>query len=224
MPSQRLRTKPLDPRLLALGYLGAKEQVIEAGFADEIDWQDSLVFDDLDEPTFLRESAWVVLSCGFRESVLRRHFGKISEAFLNWVSADRIILWADRCRNKALSAFGNERKIDGILKIVHRVAAEGIDIIRDNIRERGTDFIRELPFMGPVTALHLAKNLGLQVVKPDRHLVRLAHVTGYESADCMCRKIAEYVGDSLSVIDVVLWRYATISNSYEAVFYPMKAA
>jgi hypothetical protein len=57
--------------LLAVLYLTAKERVIEAGFADEIDWQEEVSLEDLDESTFLRESAWVVLSSGFRETVLR---------------------------------------------------------------------------------------------------------------------------------------------------------
>jgi hypothetical protein len=57
--------------LLAVLYLTAKERVIEAGFADEIDWQEKVSLEDLDESTFLRESAWVVLSSGFRETVLR---------------------------------------------------------------------------------------------------------------------------------------------------------
>jgi hypothetical protein len=57
--------------LLAVLYLTAKERVIEAGFANEIDWQEEVSLEDLDESTFLRESAWVVLSSGFRETVLR---------------------------------------------------------------------------------------------------------------------------------------------------------
>jgi thermostable 8-oxoguanine DNA glycosylase len=69
--------------------------------------------------------------------------------------------------------------------------------------------------MGPTTACHLAKNLGVVLVKPDRHLTRIAVKTGYKSAERMCRTIAEVVGDSLSVIDIVIWRYATIAGSFE---------
>ena len=69
--------------------------------------------------------------------------------------------------------------------------------------------------MGPVTARHLAKNLGMVLVKPDRHLTRLAAKTGYKTAEGMCHTIAEVVGDSLSVIDIVIWRYATITNSFQ---------
>jgi hypothetical protein len=215
MASLGVEIKPLEPRQLAWLYMTAKERVIEAGFADEIDWQEEVTFDDLDEPTFLRESAWVVLSAGFRETIVRRRFREVSRAFFNWSSADLIMTKRETCRSDALVAFGNHRKIDAILGIVERVAAEGIGTIRKEIGSRGIEFIRELPFMGPTTACHLAKNLGVVLVKPDRHLTRIALKTGYKSAERMCRTIAEVVGDSLSVIDIVIWRYATIVGSLE---------
>jgi hypothetical protein len=215
MASPRIGIEPLEPRQLAWLYMTAKERVIEAGYADEIDWQEEVTFADLDEPTFLRESAWVVLSAGFRETIVRRRFGEVTKAFLDWSSANLIMTKCESCRSNALLAFGNKKKINAILGIVERVAITGIDTIRKEIESRGTDFIKELPFMGQITAHHLAKNLGVVMVKPDRHLTRMAINTGYESADRMCRKIAEIVGDSLSVIDIVIWRYATIENSIE---------
>lgn len=215
MASRGVETRPIEPEQLASLYLTAKERVIEAGFAGEIDWQEEVSFNDLDEPTFLRESAWVVLSAGFREAVLRRRFGEVSRAFLHWASADSIIAQRETCRTGALAAFGNQRKIDAIVGIVEQVANEGIETIRQQIKNRGTEFLQELPFIGPVTACHLAKNLGLVMVKPDRHLTRMAAKTGYESADRMCRTISELIGDSLPVIDIVIWRYATINDRYE---------
>lgn len=209
------RAEPLGAEQLATLYMTTKERVIEAGFADEIDWQEEVSYADLDESTFLRESAWVVLSVGFREAVVRDRFSEVSKAFLHWSCATLIMSHRETCRSNALAAFGNRRKIDAILRIVERVAAEGIDAIRTEIEGRGTAFIRELPFMGPVAACHLAKNLGVPIVKPDRHLTRMAAETGYESAESMCQTIAEVVGDPLSVIDIVMWRFATIAGSGE---------
>jgi hypothetical protein len=215
MGSLGVEAQPLNAKQLACLYMTAKERVIDAGFADEIDWQEDVVFNDLDEPTFLREAAWVVLSVGFRELIVRRRFGELSKAFFHWSSADLIMAERERCMADALLAFGHRRKINAILKIVERVADEGIGAIRRHIACRGIEFIRELPFMGPVTALHLAKNLGIVMVKPDRHLIRLAGKTGYETPESMCRAIAAIVGDSLSVIDIVIWRYSTITKDYE---------
>lgn len=204
--------QPLEPKQLAWLYITAKERVIEAGFADEIDWQEEVTFNNFDEQTFLREAAWVVLSSGFRETIVRRRFSEVSEAFFHWSSSNLIMTQRENCRVKALRAFGNQRKITAMLEIAERVATEGIERIREQIANRGLEFIQELPFMGPVTSRHLAKNLGVALVKPDRHLVRLASMTGYETAEGMCRTIAKIVGDSLSVIDIVIWRYSTITN------------
>ena len=132
----------LDSIQLASLYLSAKERVIEAGFADEIDWQEEVSLDELDESTFLRESAWVVLSAGFRETVLRRRFTQISEAFLCWSSARSIVAQREACRSNALAAFGNERKIDAVVAIVERVAGEGIEVIRRKIANQGAQFLQ----------------------------------------------------------------------------------
>ena len=75
-------------------------------------------------------------------------------------------------------------------------------------------YLDTLPMIGPVTRYHLARNIGIDCVKPDRHLIRLASEAGYEMKDpqkgveAMCRDIQKDIGDAekLGTIDVVLWR------------------
>lgn len=209
---------PLDAETLGRIYLDIKNCVINAGFDHEIDWQAELVFDQTTETDFLREAAWVVLSSGFRETIVRRSFADVSAAFLNWLGARAIVERLEVCRAKAIRAFRNQRKIDGIIGIVQRVADEGIEGIKAQIRGRGIEFIQELPFMGPITSFHLAKNIGFDVVKPDRHLVRVSVATGYASPEELCRTICTVVGDSVRVVDIVIWRYATLKSDYESDF------
>ena len=203
--------KPLDARQLASFYMDAKERVIERGYAGEIDWQEDAKSAGFSESTFLSETAWVILSSGFRESILRRCFGEFSAAFFYWASARKIVTSSDSCREQSLEVFGNERKVDAILRIAQVVADEGIDTIRSAVNKQGPTFLQQFPFLGPVTSIHLAKNLGVPLVKPDRHLVRFAEATGYNSPNEMCQTIADVVGESLSVIDIVIWRFATLS-------------
>lgn len=214
--------RSLDPtgrssRLVDI-YLTAKDVVIEQGFAWEIDWQAGRRLDRVQESDFLRESAWTVLSAGFRESVVRRLFESISEAFLGWHSAALIHGSRAGCKQAALHVFRNERKINAILDIAAIVAECGFETIRSRIREDGISFLRTLPYIGPVTAFHLAKNLGLPVVKPDRHMQRIAKAAGLGSPHELCEMIADRVGDPIQVVDVVLWRYATLFSNYVAVF------
>ena len=212
------RSATIDSGNLASVYLDLKEIIIPAGYDHEVDWQSDLNFECTTETDFLREAAWVVLSSGFRESVVRQCFQRVSEAFLGWCSAEEINERREICQNRAISVFGNRRKIKAITEIVERVANDGIDCVKMRIRSHGIRYLQELPYIGPVTSYHLAKNLGLQVVKPDRHLVRIAHITGHDSPLEMCSKIAETVGDSLAVVDLVLWRYATLDKNYEMAF------
>jgi hypothetical protein len=67
------------------------------------------------------------------------------------------------------------------------------------------DFLAELPWVGEITKLHLAKNLGASAAKPDVHLLRLANHEGTTPAR-LCRRLARLTGRSVPAIDTVLWR------------------
>lgn len=199
---------------LAELYLTAKQAVIEAGFEEEIDWQFMVDFESVDESDFLREASWVILSSGFRESVVRHKFPKISESFLYWKSAAAIVERQVFCRQKSLSIFANHQKIDAIIRLSKTVSATGFASVKSNIQSFGTTFLQTFPYVGPITSYHLAKNLGLNVVKPDRHLARAASCAGIRSPHIMCEMIQAVVGDPISVVDIVIWRYAVINPQY----------
>jgi len=207
-------TRALTASNLVRAYILAKEVVIRSGFHSEIDWQEELSFENVSESDFLREMAWVVLSAGFRESVLRKRFILISEAFLHWSSAGEIQKTHEQCRLRALKAFNHPQKVDAILATAELTARIGFPALKWQIESQGIRFLKQLPFIGPVTAFHLAKNLGLSVVKPDRHLVRVARAAGYDCPDSMCQVIALAVAEKTSVVDLVLWRYATLNPHY----------
>jgi len=67
--------------------------------------------------------------------------------------------------------------------------------------------LRCLPYIGEITSYHLAKNLGADVAKPDRHLVRFAASQGFSDVHTLCSAISQVSGDPLRVVDVVLWRF-----------------
>jgi len=195
-------------------YLLAKSVVIGEGFAQEIRWQDHLRISTLRESDFLREAAWVVLSAGMREEVIRRKFPALSEAFCSWLSAHEIVANATRCRQTASSVFNHPRKLDSIVDIARSVDRSGFEVLKDRIRSEGISFLRSLPYMGPATSYHLAKNIGLDVAKPDRHLLRMCAVAGYSDPEQMCLAISQASGDRISIVDLVMWRYATVNPGY----------
>lgn len=207
-----------DGAALLDAYLTAKEAVIARGFAWEIDWQTERRLDRIDESEFLRESAWTVLSAGFREAVVRKLFVPICDAFLGMRSAALIQANRARCRRAALKVFNNRRKVNAILDIASIVDEMGFERVRRQIEHEDMRFLQTLPYIGSITAFHLAKNLGLPVVKPDRHLQRIATVAGFSSPQELCQLISDHLGEPVQVVDVVLWRYATLFSDYVMMF------
>lgn len=199
---------------LASAYRAAKRAVVRAGFSEEIAWQESVRFDDLTESDLLREHAWVTLSAGMHDYVVRRIFNAISESFFDWKSADMIVANESACRRLALQRFNNFRKIDAIIQAATIVNRIGFYEYKRSVRVNPIEVLKSLPFVGPVTCYHLAKNIGLPFAKPDRHLVRLAESMGYSDVQAFCESISQLTGDSVPVVDIVLWRFATFHTGY----------
>jgi hypothetical protein len=197
-------------RQLAKAYLIAKKCVIKLGYASEVDWQYTVSLSGLDERAFLCESAWVILCSGMRETVVRKKFDGISEAFLHWKSAQAITEHAKSCKLEALKYFNNQAKMDAIHALASHVARIGFIEVRGRIQDGGIKYLQELPYIGPVTCFHLAKNIGLPLAKPDRHLSRLAEALGYLSVQHLCADLGKIIEEPVPVVDIVLWRYSTL--------------
>jgi hypothetical protein len=67
------------------------------------------------------------------------------------------------------------------------------------------NFLADLPWIGAITKLHLAKNLGASAAKPDVHLLRIANADGVSPAQ-LCRRLARLTGYKVTTIDTILWR------------------
>ena len=203
---------------LASAYVKAKLKVLASGFGPEIIWQKTVRVDELTEADFLRECAWVILSSGMRESVVRRKFPGIGEAFFHWASAQEIVWHRDHCVRSAMLCFRNVRKIEAIAQSAQIIHVKGFEALRDDIACDPIAALQRFPYIGPITSFHMAKNIGLSVAKPDRHLCRLAALSGYEQPADLCSAIGEYIGDPISVVDIVLWRFATLHQDYLTTF------
>jgi len=171
------------------------------------------------ESDFLREAAWVVLNSGMRESVVRTRFPLISASFRWWRSAAEIARHARECIEEALACFRHESKIRAIASIAKIIARDGIVTWRDRMASDDVMVqLQALPFIGPTTAYHLAKNLGLNVAKPDRHLTRIATAAGYVSPAELCTVLSRMTMDDIAVVDTILWRCATLGSGYQSLF------
>jgi thermostable 8-oxoguanine DNA glycosylase len=207
-------------------YNRAKDVVISHGFQDEIDRLATLRLEDVTEQKFLYQIAYVILESGFNSATVRNKFPLISDAFYNFESAGKIIEHKDEVLANALKAINNKSKIEAIIKSAERVNKYGWEHIKAEIQIDSIDSLRKFPYIGPITVYHLAKYLGANVAKPDRHLVRIARLYGYISADDntdvqnnidvqkFCQDISKQTGDSVPIVDTVWWYYATIDTDY----------
>jgi hypothetical protein len=202
-------TPAMPTDALVVRYLHAKRVVLEAGHAPEIAWQARAGGARLTAAAFVREAAWVVLSAGMSEAVVRAKFPALERALRSF-RPERIAADPSAARAAALAVFGHERKVDAILSIAAAVRELGDAELRARLEADPEGFLRALPYIGPVTWRHLAKNLGAPVAKADRHLVRLAAAAGRPDVDTLCDEISGWLGEPVAVVDVVLWRWAVL--------------
>jgi hypothetical protein len=195
-------------------YDKVKTFVINSGYQNEVKWQANISYDDVTESDFLREGAWVILNSGMRESVIRKHFLNLSFCFFEWESAKKIMESKEFCNEAALNIFNNKRKILAIIDMSARVRSIGFKKLKKHLKKNPIEFLQTFQHIGPITSYHLAKNLGLRIAKPDRHLVRLSNFLGFTDVQKLCSIISDKSGDNISVVDIVLWRFATLNTNY----------
>jgi len=195
-------------------YKFVKRIVCDEGYEEEINWQSNLNFYDITESCFIRELAWVILSTGMKEQIIRKIFGNLTPYFYNWESAKKICCNEKKCYNGAIKIFRNEKKIKGIIESAKIINQFGYTNLKKEIEQSPIDTLKIFPFIGDVTVYHLAKNIGIDVAKPDRHLVRIAKNEGFKDVQEFCRFISDGCEDSIPVIDIVFWRFANLNSNY----------
>lgn len=196
-----------DLTAAVLFFSKACSYVQGAGLAAEVAWQRDVDFIAFTESDLLREHAWVTLCSGFRESAVRRVFDHVSLCFCDWESSESIVSSGEVCCLTAASSFANRGKLHGILSAAQQVHAVGFKKFKQSVLTDPINQLQSLPFIGPITSWHLAKNLGLDVAKPDRHLVRVSESLGFRDADHLCRELAASTGEQVKVVDLIVWRY-----------------
>lgn len=191
---------------LALTLYDRAFEHIRTSSMEELQWQQNVEFNGFTESDMLRETAWVILCSGFREKTVHKLFDYISLCFCDWESAEAIVLAQGNCVATAASAFGNLRKLQAISDVAARIHYDSFATMKASILQHPIPTLQTLPQIGPITSFHLAKNLGLDVAKADRHLVRLSDRLGFSSCSDLCDAVSQARGESIKVVDLVFWR------------------
>jgi hypothetical protein len=176
----------------AARYLGLRASIIALGYGEDIEWAEGLK-PPADARAFATEIIFVICNSGMKATVAvgiyRRVMGEIVYG------------------RPAGNVFGHKGKCAAIDDIWRR---KGELFRAYNDAEDKLAFLGALPWIGRITKFHVAKNFGLPYAKPDRHLARIAAASRQDEGDAqaMCERLSEETGDSVAVVDSVIWRAA----------------
>jgi hypothetical protein len=181
----------------------------ENGYQNQINWFQNLnPVSQVSDRDFLDELAWCVFNSGMREQVIRKKWPLLRPAFCDFVAAN-IIQNETAVFQGAMAIFGYAGKVNAVITAAKRVITEGPmgPLLARMSEEQLLVFLESFPFIGPVTKFHLARNIGVDVVKPDRHMVRLANYAGFASPRELVDVIAGFARERIGVIDYALWQW-----------------
>ena len=141
-----------------------------------------------DAETFAERAIYVICNSGMANHVAMQIYARCMAALI--------------ARKPVAHVFRHPGKA-GAIERIWRERAELFAAFTNAEDPVGT--LEQLPWIGPITAQHLAKNLGHDVAKPDVHMERLARVEGATTAE-LCRRLSHETGYRVATIDSVLWR------------------
>lgn len=164
---------------------------------------------------FASAVAYVILASGFSQKTAKKYhqiiMGKIQK---------------NCCIEDLLKVFNNKNKINSVLKVWDNKNEFCDGFYKCKNLDEKLNYLQTLPYIGKITANHLARNLGENVVKYDIWIQRLGVLYSGNSAlttkinngklDNEIKKVCDDMFDELvkntglprGYIDVVLWKSA----------------
>ena len=162
---------------------------------------------------FANECAYVILAGGFSQKTAKKIHKTICDALRSGAGADDLF-----------NIFHNKNKINAIYKIWQNRNLFCDKYYSKQTLEDKLNFIQTLPHIGKITANHLARNLGCDVVKYDVWIQRLGALYAGKPeffklidngnlnpeikkyCDAMFEHLVRETGLPRGYIDVVLWK------------------
>ncbi|GBU25001.1 hypothetical protein R83H12_01640 [Fibrobacteria bacterium R8-3-H12] len=197
-------------------FFAIEKHIIDSGIGEDKDSFETIKKRLLKPPVlnaqeFAQECIYVILAGGFRQKIAKRKFGEIMD-FIN--SGGKVV------EGNLLKIFGNVNKIRAIVKIWNNREDFRDGFYKLKTEDEKLNYLGKLPHIGEITKNHLARNLGINKVKYDVWIQRLAIALGKSNlkagfplnedvkilCDKMFAQIEKATGLSKGYIDVVLWK------------------
>lgn len=178
---------------MATYYNKIKKMIIDKGYERELMWINRIP-NPVDKDLFFKEFSWVVINSGMKNSVAE----KIFKNFWDKSAPD-------------FSAINHPNKNKALKKVFERLDFYFLHFTKSKNKLM---YLKSLPHIGDITKYHLARNLGLNYAKPDRHLVRISNLFEHTNVQELCKKLSILTDDPIGLVDLVLWRFATLYPNY----------
>lgn len=173
----------------------------QRGFGPSIDWSETIK-PPVDANDYAEGTIYVICNSGMANVVARVIFARCMAALS--VGQPAAAVFRHPGKGPAIDAIWADRQ---------RLFAD-YQAADDKVAQ-----LRSLPWIGDITALHLAKNFGANTAKPDVHMERLARRDRTTTAK-LCARLSRQTGYRIATIDTVLWRACEqrilSSQAYEA--------
>lgn len=177
---------------------------------DTLDYFRSVSLEDLTPERFWSEYVWTVYASGFNAKVLSTKFEALMNAVGPW-DWTQPNLWVSK---RVMHIIAHPRKCEAVLRCRTYLISMGWDAFCSEYCLSPED-LKELPYIGRITCYHIARNLGVDCVKPDLHLVRLSTRYSFENPEAMCAYLAGLSDERIGVVDFILWAYCAAFGTRE---------
>ena len=175
-------------------YLSYRNKLVDLGYQHEIEWAEN-VKAPVNDMEFAVEYIWIVCNSGMKNQVAEKIFDRVIEALTDKKSA-----------STSFNHEGKTKAIDYVWKNQTELFNNFMELLsNDASNQTILDWLQKLPWIGHITKFHLAKNYGLDVAKPDRHLGRLAAHYNTTPAK-LCESLSNQTSDRVATVDLVIWR------------------
>lgn len=176
-------------------YHKARDFIIKAGYLWEIEAVENRYFKGMDTINFLDAYIFCVFNVGMKNQIAQKMYDKFYDSGCD------------------INTIGHPNKKKAIGEALDKSGRWFAGLLNCNTDMERVEYLDTLPMIGEITKFHLARNLGMDVAKPDRHLVRLMEKFEFKDVQEMCTYISRRTGDRVGVVDVVLWRNANLNGS-----------
>jgi hypothetical protein len=166
---------------------------------------------------FLEEYIWAVYAAGFKAKIISNKWPAFMEAMSGTEDHPLRGLTVE-CWDAMTEVFANKGKFMACVFVAGELNDLGWDAFQKKYCT-DADSLRELPRVN-VIAYHIGRNIGLDMVKPDLHLIRLAYHYNKIKPEStkqweverdvieMVEALADQYGERPGVADYCLWCYA----------------